>query len=60
METYNIEFDEIIITFTGQNDRPSEIEDKVNLASLFFFFIYEHDIHNKKTKNIKKKKLQAT
>ena len=35
METYNIEFDEIIITFTDQNDRPlEEIEEKVNLTLL--------------------------
>ena len=32
LETYNIEFDEIIITFTDKNDRPLEIEDKVNLT----------------------------
>ena len=32
LRTYNTEFDEIIITFTDQNDRPSEIEDKVNLT----------------------------
>ena len=28
----NTEFDEITITFTGQNVRPLEIEDKVNLT----------------------------
>ena len=33
-ETYNIEFAEIIIKFTDQNDRPLEIEDKVNLKLL--------------------------
>ena len=27
---YNTNFDEIIITFTDQNGRPLEIEDKVN------------------------------
>ena len=32
LKTYNIEFDEIIITFTDQNDRPLEKEDKVNLT----------------------------
>ena len=32
--TYNTEFDEIIITFTDQNGRPLEIEDKVNLILL--------------------------
>ena len=29
---YNTEFDEITITFTDQNVRPLEIEDKVNLT----------------------------
>ena len=27
LKTYNTEFYEIIITFTGQNDRPLEIQD---------------------------------
>ena len=34
MKTYNTEFDEIILTFTDQNGRPLEIEDKVNLTLL--------------------------
>ena len=34
LKTYNTEFDEIIITFTDQNGRPLEIEDKVNLTLL--------------------------
>ena len=34
LKTYNIEFDEIIITFIDQNGRPLEVEDKVNLALL--------------------------
>ena len=34
LKTYNTELDEIIITFTGKNDRPLEIEDKVNLTLL--------------------------
>ena len=34
LKIYNTEFDEIIITFTGQNGRPLEIEDKVNLTLL--------------------------
>ena len=34
LKTCNSEFDEIIITFTDQNDRPLEIEDKVDLALL--------------------------
>ena len=33
-KTYNTEFDEIILTFTNQNGRPIEIEDKVNLTLL--------------------------
>ena len=33
-KTYNTEFDEIIITFTDQNGRPLEIEDKINLTLL--------------------------
>ena len=32
LETYNTEFDVVIITFTGQNGRPFEIEDEVNLT----------------------------
>ena len=34
LKTYNTEFDEIIITFTDQNGRPSEIEEKVYLTLL--------------------------
>ena len=34
LKTYNAEFDEIIITFTDQNDRPLEIENKVHLTLL--------------------------
>ena len=33
-QCYNTEFDEIIITFTNQNSRPLEIQDKVNLTLL--------------------------
>ena len=33
-KTYNTEFDDIIITFTGQNGRLLEIVDKVNLTLL--------------------------
>ena len=35
LETYNTEFDEIIITVTNQNGRLLEIEDKFNLILLF-------------------------
>ena len=34
LKTYNIESDEIIITFTGQNGRPLETGHKVNLTLL--------------------------
>ena len=34
LKTYNIEFDEIIITFAYQNCRPLEINVKVNLTLL--------------------------
>ena len=32
LKSYNTEFDQIIITFTNQNGRPLEIEEKVNLT----------------------------
>ena len=32
LKVYNTEFDEIIIRFTEQNDRPLEIEETVNLT----------------------------
>ena len=35
LKTYNTEFLEIIMTFTDQNGRPLEIEDKVDLRLLF-------------------------
>ena len=34
LKTYYTEFDEILLTFTGQNGRPLEREDKGNLALL--------------------------
>ena len=34
LKTYETEFDEIITTFTDQNDRSLEIEDKDNFALL--------------------------
>ena len=34
LKTYNTDFDETIITFTDQNGKPIEIEDKVNLTYL--------------------------
>ena len=33
-KTYNTDFDKVIITFTDQNDRPLEIDDKFNLTFL--------------------------
>ena len=35
LKTYKTEFDEIIITFTDENGRPLEIEEKVDLTLLF-------------------------
>ena len=35
LETYNTEFDEIIITFTDQNVRSLEVGDKVNFTLIF-------------------------
>ena len=34
LKTYNTEFDEIIITFMGQNGRLLEIEDRISLSLL--------------------------
>ena len=34
LETYNTEFDEIIITFTDENGKLIEIEGRVNLTLL--------------------------
>ena len=34
LKIYNTDFDDIIITFTDQNCRPLEIEDKGNLTLL--------------------------
>ena len=33
LKIYNTEFDRIIITFTDQNGRPLETEDKVNFIA---------------------------
>ena len=35
LKTYNTEFDEIVITFTDQNGRSMEIEDKFKLTPIF-------------------------
>ena len=34
LKTYNIEFDEIVITFTNQNGKLLGIKDKINLTLL--------------------------
>ena len=34
LKTYNTESDDVKITFTDQNGRPLEVEDKVNLVLL--------------------------
>ena len=34
LKTFHPEFDETIITFTGKNGRPLEMEDKINLTLL--------------------------
>ena len=41
LETYSIGFDEIIIAFTDQDDKPLETEDKVNLT----LFINKSKLH---------------
>ena len=47
METYNTEFDEIIITFTDQNGRPLEIEDGSssvsNIQDYIEYIIKKHE-----------------
>ena len=50
LKTYDTDFDEIIITFTDQNSRPLEIEDKVNLTLLL---IKRNDLIFYRTKNKK-------
>ena len=32
LKTFNPEYDEIIVWFTDQNNRPLEIEDRINLT----------------------------
>ena len=32
LKSYETEFDEMVITFTDQNGRPLEVQDKVNLT----------------------------
>ena len=48
LKIYNTEFDEIIISFGDQSDRPLEIENKVNLALLNRNDTILHRAKNKK------------
>ena len=50
LKTYNTEFDDIIITFSDQNGRSLEIEDKVNLHCLL---INRNDMFFYRTNNKK-------
>ena len=48
LQTYNTEFDEVIITFTDENSRSSLIEDKVNLTLLIETVRYSIELRMKK------------
>ena len=52
LKTYNIEFDEIIITSTDQNGRPLEIEDRVNLTWLINIWKCGDILQNQEQENI--------
>ena len=54
LRTYNTEFDEIIITFTNQNGRPLEIEDKVNLTLLINNQKCDDILYNQEQENMLK------
>ena len=54
LKTYNIEFDEIIITFMDQNDRPSEIEGKVKLTLLINKQKWHNILENREQENMLK------
>ena len=49
LKTRNTEFDDIVITFTNQNGRPLQTEDKVNLT--FLILIDRNDKLFYRTKN---------
>ena len=51
---YNAEYDVIFITFTDQNGRPLEIEDKVNLTLLSNKQKYHDIIQNQYQENMSK------
>ena len=55
LQTYNIEFDEIIITSIDQNGRPLEIEDQVNLTLLINKQKWYVILQNTEQENILKK-----
>ena len=48
LKTYNTEFDEIIITFTEQNGRRLEIDDKGNLILLIEMTRYSLELRTRK------------
>ena len=52
LKTYNTEFEEIIITFTDQNGKSLEIEDKVNLALLINKIFIATIFHGARSKKI--------
>ena len=52
LKTYNTEFEKIIITFTGQNGKLLEIEDKVNLTLLINKIFIATIFHGTRSKKI--------
>ena len=54
LDTYNTEFDDMIIRFTDQNGRPLETEDKVNLKLLINKQTLHVILQNKEQENMSK------
>ena len=54
LKTYTREFDEIIITFTDQNYRPLEIEDKIDLTLLVNKQKWRDILQNQEQENMTK------
>ena len=54
LKSYNTEFDDIIITFTDQNGRSLEIEDKVNLTLLINKQKWHIILQNQEQENMSK------
>ena len=54
LKTYNTEFDEIIITFTDQNDRPLKIKKKFNLTLLINIWKWYVILWNQQQENFTK------